>query len=414
MANLLLLTPQLPYPPQQGTSLRNYHILRGLAQQHTVTLLSFLEEGQTADPATITPLLQLCHHLETIPAPRRSPRQRLQQLFTTNLPDMAHRLHSSAFEIALRRLLHEKRFGIVQVEGIELARFIEVIRQNSQAKIVFDNHNAETELQRRNFLTDLRLPLRWPAAVYSWLQVGRLHRFEQWACETADAVTVVSEPDRANLQSLLSQPRLPITVIPNCVDVLELTQAISQFDKPIPYDLLFSGKMDYRPNVDAILWFVDRVWPIVQQKRPQTTLAVVGQKPHARLQRLYTQPGIALTGWVAQVQPYLVGAKVFIMPFRIGSGTRLKLIEAMATGKAIVSTPVGAEGFPVQHGQELWLAETAEAFATAVLHLLRHPDDCRQLGQAAQQFARQYDWRVIIPRFNELYGKLLEGNEGVA
>ncbi len=407
MANILLLTPQLPYPPQQGTSLRNYHIVRGLAQHHAVTLLSFLEEGQTADPAAIAPLFQLCQHLETVPAPARSTHQRLQQLLTTRLPDMAHRLYSPAFEAVLQRLLHERQFDIVQVEGIELARIMTTIRQHSRASILFDNHNAETELQRRNFLTDLRLPRRWPAAVYSWQQIGRLHQFEQWACETADAVTAVSEPDKTRLQSLVTHSRLPITVIPNCVDVLELAQAVSHFDTPLPYDLLFSGKMDYRPNVDAILWFVNKVWPMVQQKRPQTTLAVVGQKPHARLQRLQNQPGITLTGRVERVQPYLAGARLFIMPFRVGSGTRLKLIEAMAAGKAIVSTPVGVEGFPVRHGQEVWLVETAEAFATAVLHLLHHPDNCRQLGQAAQQFARQYDWRVVIPRFNEVYERLL-------
>lgn len=403
---ILMLTPQLPYPPQQGTSLRNYHVIRGLSVHHQVTLLSFLEVEQTADPAAIAPLSQLCTYIETIPAPTRTSYQRLKQLLITRLPDMAHRLYSPMFNVALRRLLTETDFDIVQVEGIELARTIEIIRVTSRARIVFDNHNAETELQRRNFLTDLRTPSRWLAAVYSWLQIGRLRRFEQWACQMADAVTVVSQPDQHNLEFLIGSHSSPITAIPNCLDVFEISQASEKQDTALQYDLVFSGKMDYRPNVDAVLWFVEQIWPLVLQKRPNSTLVIVGQKPHPRLERLQSQTGITLTGWVENVQPYLTGAKVFVMPFRIGSGTRLKLIEAMAAGKAIVSTPVGIEGFPARHGQELLLAETAKEFATAVLYLLNHADEREKLGSTARQFAQQYDWRVVIPRFNSVYESL--------
>ena len=164
--------------------------------------------------------------------------------------------------------------------------------------------------------------------------------------------------------------------------------------------------MDYRPNVDAVLWFADAVWPGIRAQKPEATFAIVGQKPHARLERLRDVPGITLTGWVDSVRPYLLGAGVFIMPFRIGSGTRLKLIEAMAVGKAIVSTSIGAEGFAVRDGHALLLADTAAEMGTAVLHLLAHPAERERLGQNARQFAQQYDWRQVIPRFDELYRQL--------
>ena len=396
---ILILTPQLPYPPQQGTSLRNYHIIRGLAQRHEVTLLSFLEENQTADPAAIAPLQALCHKIETVAVPKRSMLSRLWQLVSSRLPDMAHRLYSPVFEIALRKVLAGNQFDVVQVEGIELARYIKLIRIDSNARLVFDDHNAETELQRRNFLTDLYIPRRWVAAAYSWVQVGRLRRFERWACETVDAVVAVSETDRMHLQSLLSTLQSPIAVIPNSIDV----QAYQEVVEPEAYDLVFSGKMDYRPNVDGVLWFAEEVWPLICAERPSTTWVIVGQKPHARLESLRGLPGVTITGWVEQVQPYLAGAQVIVMPFRVGSGTRLKLIEAMATGKAVVSTPVGAEGFPVQHGRELLLAEGAVEMATAVVSLLNHPQKQIQLGRAAQQFAQQYDWRQVVPLFEESY-----------
>jgi glycosyltransferase involved in cell wall biosynthesis len=408
---ILILTPQLPYPPQQGTSLRNYHIIRGLAEGHQLTLLSFLEDGQTADPQTITPLHQLCQKIETISVPKRNTATRLRQLVSSCLPDMAHRLFSPVFELALRRLLLENRFDVVQVEGIELARYIGLIRDvQPSAKIVFDDHNAETELQRRNFLTDVQNPRRWLAAAYSWVQVGRLRRIERWAIEQADATVAVSEIDRQHLQklnrkqySVISNQSL-ITVIPNCLDVASYQRVT---DEEVSFDLLFSGKMDYRPNVDAVLWFADEVWPLICEKRPSTTWAVVGQKPHARLQRIQGIPGITMTGWVESVRPYLAGASVYIMPFRIGSGTRLKLIEAMAAGKAIVSTTVGAEGFPAQSGEQLLLADSAQAMATAVLQLLDNPQKREQFGRMASQLAQQYDWRQVIPRFQEVYMQIV-------
>jgi sugar transferase (PEP-CTERM/EpsH1 system associated) len=397
----LLLTPQLPYPPHQGTSLRNFHIIRGLAERHEITLLSFLEVDQTTDSRTIAPLQALCQQIQTVMVPRRSLADRLWLFVTSRLPDMAYRLYTPVFEITLRQLLAENQFDIVQVEGLELARYMNAIRIVNKSRLIFDNHNAETELQRRNFSTDIGQPHRWLAAAYSWAQIGRLRRFERWACAKADAVVAVSEADRDHLQSLGAALQSPISVIPNCID----TQTYQQPITPLSFDLLFSGKMDYRPNVDAVLWFADKVWPLICQKRPSTTWAIVGQKPHPRLQKLRGVPGVTITGWVESIRPYLAGAQVVVMPFRIGSGTRLKLIEAMAAARAIVTTPIGAEGFPVRHGEQLLLAETEEDMATAVLNLLDHPQEQKRLGQIARQFAQQYDWRNVVPKFEELYSK---------
>ncbi len=342
--------------------------------------------------------------VRTVPVPQRSLALRLRQLLTTGLPDMAHRLDAPAFTLALRQWLTETHFDIVQVEGIELARYIGIIRAVSPtSRILFDNHNAEAELQRRNFLTDVRRPGRWPAAAYSFVQTHRLRRFESWAMRQADWVVAVSDEDARQLRPLA--PEKQVTVIPNSID----TEAYSLPTNPqqVPanqsFDLVFTGKMDYRPNVDAVLWFVKAIWPQIRAARPQTTLAIVGQKPHERLQSLNQQPGITLTGWVDKVQPYLAGAGLCLMPFRVGSGTRLKLIEAMAAGKAIVSTTVGAEGFPVQSGREVVLADSPGEFAQAVLALLADEEERARLGAAACQFARQYDWRVVVPLFNQVY-----------
>ncbi len=425
MTSILILTPQLPYPPHQGTSLRNFHIIRGLAERHDIILLSFLEDNQSADPGANEPLFALCAaNCDDACAAAHQGLSGSRRWAQRCLPDMAHRLYSVDYDVKLRQLLAETQFDIVQVEGIELARYIPTIRELSPAsKIVFDDHNAEAELQRRNMETDAAIPKRWPAAAYSWVQVGRLEKFEAEACAAADWITAVSEADVTHLKKLFQRrgaktQRKNITAIPNCIDVTQyaLRNNDSSFTPsagsgqalhPSSFDLVFSGKMDYRPNIDAVLWFADAVWPQILAKRPLSTWAIVGQKPHARLARLKEVAGVTVTGWVDSVQPYLARAGVYIMPFRVGSGTRLKLIEAMASGLAIVSTRIGAEGFPVENGREIVLADTEDEMVTAVLDLLDHPEKRAAIGQNASQFAKNYDWRVVIPQFEAIYSRLL-------
>ncbi len=402
--HILLLTPQLPYPPHQGNALRNFHIIKGLAETNEVSLLTFAD-----DTADFGPLVDICTEIVTIPPPKRTTIKRLWQLVTTRRPDMEHRLDSFSFDVALHQLLTENQFDLVQIEGIELARSIDIIRDSSpQSYIVFDNHNAETALQQSAMATDWHKIGRWPAAVYSWIQVQRLRRFELWACAEADAVTVVSEDDKQALGTLikthLRQPlRREIKVVPNCID----TTNYQVRDEVQAFDVVFTGKMDYRPNIDAMLWFCDQIWPLLRAQHPEVTLAIVGQKPHARLARLAELEGVTLTGWVETVVPYLHGAKVVVMPLRMGSGTRLKLIEAMAAGAPVVSTPLGVAGYPVVDGRHVLMADQAESFARVVGMLLSDEKLAAALSEAGRELAADYDWRTVIPRFDRLAQSLV-------
>lgn len=408
MANILMLTPQLPYPPHQGTSLRNLHMLRALAQSHQVSLLSF-DEGD-ASPE-LEPLQSICRVLPPIRVPARSSMDRIRQLATSPLPDVAQRLRNPEFSDSLIRTLTTDSYEAIQVEGLELGPYIELVRQYApQARIVLDCHNAETELQRRAMRIDLPNPSRWPVALYSGLQIGRLARFEKWAIQQADAILAVSLSDRAQLAKIGRVEEAHITIIPNTIDITEYEKR--RLPAPdMAYDLVFTGKMDYRPNVDGVLWFARHVWPEIRRARPQTTWAIVGQRPHPRLDQLRSEAGITLTGRVPQIQPYLASASVCIMPLRIGSGTRLKLIEAMASSIPIVSTTLGAEGFDVAGGKELLLADTRQQWIDAVLQLLTDDGQRARLGEAASQFAAQYDWRRIIPLVSKLYDDLLDTDQ---
>jgi len=394
---LLLLTPQLPYPPHQGTSLRNFNLIAQLAKRHQICLLTFLEPDQSLEQAG--PLQELCEWVDTVPVPRRSNALRLWQMLTTRRPDMAWRLWSPAFRHRLATRLAESPFDVVQIEAIELAPYLPTIEKTQpRPLIVYEDHNAEWVLQKRACLTDLRTPSRWPTAAYSFVQWMRLKRYEAEVCRRADHVVAMSPADREAIRAIA--PTVKVTIVPNGVELDEY----ANYKGPIqPFDLVFTGKMDFRPNVDAMLWFVKEVLPLIQKERPQVRLAIVGQHPHPRLEPLRHRPGVTITGWVPDVRPYIAGATVYVAPLRVGGGTRLKLLQAMAMGAAVVSTSLGAEGFPVTHNHQLLLADTPQSFAQAVLALLDDPARRARLGTAARRFAQSYRWERLVPKLEALY-----------
>ena len=406
--NILFLTPQLPYPPRKGTALRNWGLIANLSRRHRVSLLSFLAPEQ--DPRPAPSLAAACAHIETVPRPTRALAHRLRDLLLTPLPDMALRLESPTFRQRLVNLLAREPFDIVHIEGLELAPYLDAIKTPKVGRIanptytpltIFDDHNCEYLLQQRAFLTDLRAPVRWPAAAYSLVQWLRLRRYEAQTCRRADRVLAVSEADAAALQALV--PGLDVTIVPNGIDTRTYTPTPPHPHTPT---LVFTGTMDFRPNVDAVLWFARKVLPRIRAEVPEAHFLVVGQRPHRRLDKLRSDPAVTLTGWVEDTRPYIAQAAVYVAPLRIGGGTRLKLLEAMAMGKAVVATRLGAEGYPVTNGRELLLADTPSAFAAAVVSLLRAPERRAELGRTARTFVEQhYDWRVIVPQLEIIYNE---------
>lgn len=424
--HLLFLTPQLPYPPRQGTTIRNYNLIRHLAQRHTVDLLTFLAPGEqvSADSA----LHQLCRRIATAPQPARSLARRGRDTLTSRWPDMALRLEDAQMHALVRQWLAETRYDVVQVEGIEMAQYGERrgrgareqgagsratcntqhVTRNPPPLFVFDDHNCEYLLQKRNALTDLRQPRRWLAAAYSLVQWQKLRWYEARICRQANITLAVSEVDRAALAALALGQTL--AVIPNGINAEEYEQAteVATTRTAPPYNLVFTGKMDYRPNIDAVLWFGRQVLPLIQAREPEVRFQIVGMNPDARLDELRANPAVEITGAVADPRPYLYGATVYVIPMRVGGGTRFKALEAMASGKAIVSTSLGVEGIDVQHERELLLADTPLAFAADVLSLIwdqqRGGELSRQLGAKARRFVeRHYDWAGIVPKLEAIY-----------
>lgn len=405
--NLLLLTPQLPYPPRQGTTIRNYNLIRQLAKRHRLHLFTFLapSERLSAD----NPLHGLCQRIETAPQPVRSLRRRALDTVCSPWPDMGLRLESQTAHQRVEQMVRTEAYDIVQIEGIEMARYgLDVLGIKSVAapypSLVFDDHNAEYLLQRRAALVDIRRPQRWIAAAYSLVQWQKLRRYEATICRRADATLAVSQPDRQALEGIA--PGALIAVVPNGIDLNEYEEATPPTppnDDEAP-TLVFTGKMDYRPNVDAVLWFGRHVLPLIRIHRPNVRFQIVGMTPHPRLDELRNVAGVEITGAVADVRPYIHRASVYVVPMRVGGGTRFKVLEAMACAKPLVSTSLGVEGIPLQNERELLLGDTPQAFAAAVLRLLDDQGQGAQLGQKARRFVEQhYTWEEIVPRLEAVY-----------
>ncbi len=402
--NLLFLTPQLPYPPHQGTTIRNFNLIKNLAPRHDITLLSFAapEELPRAEP-----LRALCRRIETAPYPTRTMSQRARDTLLSPLPDMALRLKSDEMHQLVARVMREERFDIAQIEGIEMARYVTSLATR-HSPLIFDDHNAEYVLQRTAFQSDARRVTRWHAALYSLIQWKKLARYERAVCRRVDHIVACSATDASAIRALtapISSFQSPISTIPNGVDTDFFVPSDQVCAKPLAeLSMVFAGKMDFRPNIDAMLWFCDEILPRIRAEIPLAHVVIVGQKPAPRVAALRERPGVEVTGWVADTRPYIADAAVYVVPLRMGSGTRLKVLEAMAMGKAIVSTARGVEGIDLVAGRDAVVADAPEAFAREVIALLRDAERRRALGQTARAVAEsKYDWRTIVPKFDDIY-----------
>ncbi|MBN1565528.1 MAG: glycosyltransferase [Anaerolineae bacterium] len=402
---ILFLTAQLPEPPHAGGTLRTNGLMRHVhAAGHDIHLLSFATNDQFTSNQTA--LKTFCDRVEIVPPPHRRISQRLRDLLLTNLADMQRRFYSPQYAAKLAVLLDNQPFDLIQIESLEMAAYLPVIQRKApNIPVIYDSFNAEFDLQRSVFEAERGDLRRLPGAIYSLIQWRRLIRFEREVCQSVAHTIAVSDADAASFRALV--PDSPVSVVPNGIN----TQDYVQYDSSLNLGdgaLVFTGSMGYRPNVDAAVWFADQILPLIRERVPEAKFFVVGSNPHPRLDTLRERADVEITGWVPDVNPFLHAATVYVVPMRMGSGTRLKLLQAMTAGKAVVSTPTGAQGLYTQDNTELRLADTAAAFADAVSGLLQHPDQRRALGAAGAEYVKaNYDWSVIAPKLLRVYDEIM-------
>jgi sugar transferase (PEP-CTERM/EpsH1 system associated) len=394
---ILWLNAGLLLPLDKGGKLRTWHLMRHLAQRHEITYLSFADPGATQ--ADRDGMREVCSELHVVP--RTDPSKgsaafyldAARRVFDT-LPYAAGKYRSRDYAERVAALLDTGRFDLVVCDFLVPA--VNMPPSLPCPAVVF-THNVEAEIWRRHFE-------RQRGPISRWLyrqQWQRMLRFEDATLRRFDLVLAVSDTDRDTFQRLYPTAlRNPAFTVATGVDTSYFAPRGS--DVVDPRHLVFTGSMDWIPNEDAMTHFCHDVLPLIRQQEPSTTLSIVGRAPTPTVQQLAQIDGVTVTGRVDDVRDHVGRAGVYIVPIRIGGGTRLKIFEAMGMARAVVSTTVGAEGLPVTDGRDILIADTPGDFASAVVMLMRDPARRVQLERAARDLVvTRYDWSAVAGQLEE-------------
>jgi sugar transferase (PEP-CTERM/EpsH1 system associated) len=387
---ILWLKSDLLLPLDKGGRIRTWHLMRHLAKRHEITYLAFADRDTSA--ADLDAMHQVAAHVITIPrseAPKRSLSfyAGAAAHLVNPLPYAVAKYRSRAYAQAIDAALAAKPFDLVVCDFLVPAVNLPA---DLPCPAVLFTHNVESEIWRRHTETKTGAIGR---LLYG-TQYRRMLRFEARTLGRFDGVVAVSDADRDTFERIYAGAvRHPIYVVPTGVDTEYFAPAPS---RPDSRHLVFTGSMDWLPNEDAMAFFCRDVMPLIRAQEPSVMLSIVGRAPTPAVKALAAEAGIDVTGRVDDVRPFMADAAVYVVPLRIGGGTRLKIFEAMSMGKAVVSTTVGAEGLPVTDGEHVLLADEPVTFARAVVDLLRRPAERERLERAARSLVvERYDWSAV-------------------
>jgi glycosyltransferase involved in cell wall biosynthesis len=382
------------WPLNTGGRLRSFHLLRELSKNHDVSVLT--THGPEEDPDALVRQLSDCREVRSLPhtpAKKNSGRFYLDlaRSWTSNLPVDLYKNRIRALRTAVTDCLESEDFDLIVADFLVAVPNVPL---DGATPVLHFSHNVEYMIWKRLRDTEERLPHK----TLLGLEWRKMRRYEIEACRRTDFTVAVSEQDRDQLSEELEQPR--IGAIATGVDLDYFAPA--DRDQEAPREIVFSGSMDWFPNEDAMLHFMDEILPRIRDVVPDVTVTIVGRNPSEKLRAAAKQASVKVTGTVPDVRPYVHGAAVYIVPLRIGGGTRLKIYEALAMGKAVVSTHIGAEGLPLEEGKHIVRADEPGDFARAVLELLEDPARREALGDAGRTLMEErFSWAQVAREFEQ-------------
>ena len=391
---ILWLNAGLLLPLDKGGKLRTWHVMRHLAARHEIHYLSFEDPSQTA--ADREGMREVCSRLETVPrtdAAKGTWRfyADAARYLVNPAPYAVAKYRADAYRRRLESLLATERYDALVCDF--LPPLVNIPRQLPCPSVLF-THNVEAEIWRRHAET-AKNPIARAALARQW---KRMLRFEGDALRRFDLVLAVSEADARTFERLYPGTlKAPVHVVQTGVDTAYFTPAA---DAAVRTHMVFTGSMDWLPNEDGMTYFCRDILPRIRPSEPEATLSIVGRAPTPAVKKLAEIAGVEVTGRVDDVRPYIAKGAVYIVPLRIGGGTRLKIFEAMSMAKAVVSTTVGAEGLPVTSGRDIDIADEPSRFAHAVVHLMRDAETRRAMEAAARRLVvERYDWSAVAVDF---------------
>lgn len=392
--NILFLAPRLPLPADTGGKIRTLNILRQTAKCGRLHLVCFQFEKSDAEFART--LEQESIRVTLVPLQEPSLPRRLLQIVFNPLPYSIAKYHSPAMERVLAGLNRTERFDALHVDHLHMAHYRGYF---PGVPSFLDEHNVEYKILERCCSVE-KSPFK------QWIfldQARKMKRCEAQMLETFSQYFAVSEDDRRLLAELV-QSAVPGQVIANGVDT-EYFQSQTPIQNLKEDQVVFTGSMDWLPNTDAVLFFCREILPLIWKSNAKVKFVVVGKKPAAEITALaQKEPRIVVTGGVEDIRPFVDQSKIFVVPIRVGGGTRLKILEAMSMRKAVVSTTVGAEGILHTAGENILLADEPADFARQVVTLLNNPSRMESIGiQARQLVCGRYDWNIVGQRLEKIY-----------
>jgi len=394
---VLFLSTWFPYPPDNGSKIRVYHLLRALGIRHQVTLLSFAFE--TADPEGADDLYRFCADVQAI---RRNPFERSQvtnllrflspaPVVTMPLPGMTQAVHNALAQTA---------FDVVIASTDTMAAYALLAPQ--AAVRILEEHNSFSRWMWERYREQNSAVQR----LRCWISWQKTRHYEARMFRKFDLCVMVSEQDRRASLQMLPGYHGPVEVVPNGVDCQHNRPGLASLR---PNTLIFNGALTYSANYDAMQYFLAEIYPRIRQQVPEVSLTITGSLRNVNPSGLSLYESVHLSGYVDDIRPLVTGSAVCVVPIRQGGGTRIKILEAMALGTPVVTTHKGAEGLEVTPGENVLLADDPEEFAAQVVRLLREPALRTCLTQNARQLVEEkYDWGRIGQRFRELVESVVQ------
>ena len=391
---ILFISSYFCLPPATGSRIRTMHLLKSLAAKHRVTYLAFADDDNQRQ--NVEAARALCCDVKVVFREHRYSPVDLLKGLVLSTPFTVLNFHHPEMTALAAAAQHSGDYDLVHAEGLHAAQYVDL---SLPIPRVLSTHAVEWTIVQR-FAKTTTNPLK---RLYATLTYRKLRRYEGQMYGKFDRTILVMEEER-ELASEMS-PGAKLVVIPNGVNMQEYQPDPAVVEEPLT--LVFCGVMDSRSNVDAVLYFVREILPLIRRDVPEVKLRLVGQRPVPAIQRLGEQPGIEVTGFVPDVKPLVQSSTVAVIPLRIGGGSRLKILEALALNRAVVSTTFGAEGLDLQDGEHLVFADSPAAFASATVALLRDPERRATLAAAGRQRVEEmYDWKAITAALPQLYETL--------
>ncbi|HEY1379578.1 MAG TPA: TIGR03087 family PEP-CTERM/XrtA system glycosyltransferase [Gemmataceae bacterium] len=385
---ILLLAQRVPYPPHRGDKIATYHYVRHLARRHAVAV-ACLADGR-ADLDNVAGLASLATSVDAVVCSPVRRRVRALAALAGNRPLTVAYFDEPELRARVRGRLAAERFDVALVYGSGVAQFVEPFRDLPRV-IQFSDLDS---LKWADYAGATRPPRRW---VYR-TEARRLLAYERRLAATSARSLVCSEREAAEFRRHI--PGVPVDVVRNGVDLDRFRPADAAKD---PHNLVFTGVMNYLPNVDGAVWFCREVWPRVRAEVPEATFTVCGSSPTPEVTALGRLPGVTVTGAVPAVEPYLAKAGVGVIPVRIARGVQNKLLEAMAAGLPTVTTTAAGAGVEAADGRDLFVADDPAEFAAAVVRLLRDGRLRDRVGRAARAAVEaNYGWDRTLARLDEI------------